>query len=68
MVILDEFESKPFFLMWIRNKEMKPFWHKLQDRIFKPGYDQEAYMELVLPIVSFQSFYSKIGFKGNNPI
>ena len=26
-------------------KEMKPFWHRLQDRIFKPGYDQEAYLE-----------------------
>ena len=29
---------------------MKPFWHRLQDRIFKPGYDQEAYMELVFTI------------------
>ena len=47
---------------------MKPFWHKLQDRIFKPGYDQEAYMELVLPIVSFQTFDSEIGSKVNGPI
>ena len=33
-------------------KEMKPFWHRLQDRIFKPGYDQEAYLELVFNLMS----------------
>ena len=38
--------------VWIRNKEMKPFWHRLQDRIFKPGYDQEAYLELVFNLMS----------------
>lgn len=30
------------------NQEMKPFWHKLQDRIFKPGHDQEAYLGSVV--------------------